>query len=36
VEIEVDLSCRLMVIDCHFCNTLPNLSESIFADSLTA
>ena len=33
VVIEVETSCRLMEMDCRFCNTLPNRSDSVFAVS---
>ena len=29
VLMEVDTSCRLMEMDCRFCNTLPNRSDSV-------
>ncbi len=35
VLMEVETSCRLMEIDCRFCNTLPNRSDSVFAVSPT-
>ena len=35
VLMEVDTSCRLMEMDCRFCNTLPNRSDSVFAVSPT-
>lgn len=35
VDMGVDLSLRLMVIDCRFCKTLPNRSERFLAVSPT-